>query len=156
MISQIKINDDRLLSYSLNKIYENQHVNIDNFIASKNFVTFGQYIGNDPYWVVSFYDFTKDGDCTMDIVLNHRGLISIDTINRIGYIAADYAFRQNNRVRVSTMVRASNKRSLRLTSAFGFKHEGTIRNGYTKPIIEDKILFGMLRDECPWLNGDKK
>ena len=53
-------------------------------------------------------------------------------------------------------IRASNKKSLRLTKAFGFKVEGVIRNGYNKPMVEDKILLGMLREECPWINGDAK
>lgn len=156
MISEVKINDEKLLRYSLERIYENQDINIDDFLRTKNFVTFGQYLNKEPYWVISIYDFTNHGDCMMDIALSHKGLISVDTFNKMAFLAADYIFFQNGCARVSAMVRASNKKSIRLTKAFGFKIEGTIRNGYVKPIIEDKVLFGMLKEECPWLDGDKK
>lgn len=156
MMSTIKINDQNLLNYSLNRIYEKQDVNIEEFLRTKEFITFGQYLGAEPYWVVSIYDFTTHGDCMLDIVLNHKGLLSVDTMRRIAYLIADYVFYQNKCIRASTMVKASNTKSIRITKAFGFKVEGIVRNGYNKPIVEDKILFGMLKDECPWINGDNK
>ncbi len=151
MISEVKINDKELLKYSLSKIYEGGNVDIEHLMDQREFVCFGQYLGNDPYWVVSIYDFTTDGDCLLDIVLNRKGMLSVDTFKRMAMITADYVFFQAGRTRVSTMVKQSNEKSIRLTKAFGFKVEGIVRNGYNKPKVEDKILFGMLKEECTWI-----
>lgn len=155
MISAVKINDKALLDYSLDKIYAEGDSNLYDHLISREIITFGQYFGDEPYWVMSIYDFTTKGDCTIDIVLNKKGLLSVDTFERIGRIAGDYVFNQNNCIRVSTHVRESNIKSLKFTQSFGFKVEGVIRKGYTKPIVEDKIIFGMLREECPWIYGDE-
>ena len=156
MISAVKINDQILLNYSLQKVHEDMDIDPHEYFRTKDIVNFGQFFNDEPYWVVTIYDFTTARDSKLDITLNRKGLLSVDTFERIGRICGDYIFNQNNCLRISTSIRASNKKSLRLTKAFGFKVEGVIRNGYNKPMVEDKILLGMLREECPWINGDAK
>ena len=60
-----------------------------------------------------------------------------------------YPFLQLNCNRVTGLVRVDNLDAQRFDEHLGFKREGVIRQG-----AEDKtdfILYGMLRDECRWL-----
>jgi len=151
MISNVKINDQELLRYSLSKIENRENIKVEEVFDEGDYICFGQYLQDQPYWIVTLYDFTTQGDCLLDITLNIKGLLSVDTFHRIAKIVGEYAFNQADRTRVSTQVRASNKNSIRITKAFGFQVEGLVRKGYNLPIIEDKILFGMLKEECPWI-----
>jgi RimJ/RimL family protein N-acetyltransferase len=59
-----------------------------------------------------------------------------------------FAFERFQLQRIYGKVFATNSRSARVLSKVGFKHEGTLRNGYFRdgqPV--DNILFGLLRDE---------
>jgi RimJ/RimL family protein N-acetyltransferase len=60
-----------------------------------------------------------------------------------------YPFEQLGVVRITANVRASNSRSISACKRIGFAWEGTIRKGYNG--AEDVHLFGMLREDCPWL-----
>jgi RimJ/RimL family protein N-acetyltransferase len=60
-----------------------------------------------------------------------------------------YPFLQLNCNRVTGLVKVDNLDSQRFNEHLGFKKEGVIRQG-----AEDKtdfILYGMLKDECRWL-----
>jgi RimJ/RimL family protein N-acetyltransferase len=56
-----------------------------------------------------------------------------------------YPFLQLGVERVTTLIRASNERSLRLNAGLGFVREGLIRQGYGD---EDMVLLGLLRSEA--------
>lgn len=62
---------------------------------------------------------------------------------------ADYAYNQLGVRRMTVCIRASNQASVSVTKRVGFVFEGCQRAAY--PNGEDKLLFGMLREECPWL-----
>lgn len=53
--------------------------------------------------------------------------------------------------RVSTRCRASNHASIRVIEGVGFKYEGCQRRGW--PDGEDKLLYGMLREDARWLDS---
>lgn len=60
----------------------------------------------------------------------------------------EFAFERFKLQRIYGKVFATNPRSARVLTKAGFRHEGTLRNGYFrdgKPI--DDLLFGLLRDE---------
>lgn len=60
----------------------------------------------------------------------------------------DFAFERFQLQRIYAKVFATNPRSARVLSKVGFRHEGTLRNGYFRdgqPV--DDLLFGLLRDE---------
>lgn len=60
-------------------------------------------------------------------------------------------FIQYRCARVTTVAGRGNKRARRLNEGVGFKFEGLIRRGWNGR--EDAIVYGMLRDECKWLDG---
>lgn len=62
-----------------------------------------------------------------------------------------YPFRQLNCARVSARVAEGNRMMVKTALHMGFRAEGRIRRGFDG--TQDFILFGMLRDECPWLEG---
>ena len=62
-----------------------------------------------------------------------------------------YPFLQVGCARVSARVAESNTLMVKTALHMGFRIEGRIRQGYDG--AQDFILFGMLRDECPWLGG---
>ena len=68
-----------------------------------------------------------------------------------GNIAAvfRYPFGQLGLPRVTCLTRRSNKRARRLMVGLGFKHEGTHRKGWQG--IETACSYGLLADECKWL-----
>jgi hypothetical protein len=115
-------------------------------------VCFGErYACGAPHWVVVLYNFKERHDCMIDLYLNVIGVFTMSIHHRIGRVIADYAFKQAGLKRITSTVRASNKRAMRVNKLFGFQHEGVIRSGYLPPLEEDMHLFGMLRDDCKWL-----
>lgn len=64
-----------------------------------------------------------------------------------------YPFVQVGCVRMTTITGASNARARRLDERLGFVQEGVIRKGLDG--VEDAIVYGMLREECRWLNKGK-
>jgi RimJ/RimL family protein N-acetyltransferase len=51
--------------------------------------------------------------------------------------------------RVSTAIAATNKTALDFAQRLGFQLEGQMRGAW--PDGSDAMLYGMLKDECPWL-----
>ena len=51
--------------------------------------------------------------------------------------------------RMSSVIAADNVASIDLTERLGFKREGVMRAGMDDG--QDAILFGMLKEECPWI-----
>lgn len=62
---------------------------------------------------------------------------------------ADILFNELKLRRVTIVVRLDNRRSRRVTEFFGAKPEGILRAA--DPDGEDSILYGLLREECPWI-----
>ena len=61
-----------------------------------------------------------------------------------------YPFKQLGCTRVSGLVRVDNADAQRFDEHLGFVREGLIRRGDDDGT--DLILYGMLREECRWLN----
>lgn len=59
-----------------------------------------------------------------------------------------YPFMQLKVKRITALVDASNKRSLRLTKSAGFRFEGCLRDA---AMDGDTLIFGLLRRECKWV-----
>lgn len=53
--------------------------------------------------------------------------------------------------RLQSTVAVDNRRSRRFTEGLGLREEGLLRRAFYG---KDAILYGMLRDECPWLTED--
>lgn len=62
-----------------------------------------------------------------------------------------YAFEEAGRRVALGMVRASNKRSLRLAERLGFREVGRLREAWAPG--EDMVLLEMRREECRWIGG---
>lgn len=61
-----------------------------------------------------------------------------------------YPFLQLECNRVTGLVRADNERAQKLDEHLGFVREGVMRRGATDGT--DYIIYGMLKEECRWLN----
>ena len=86
------------------------------------------------------------------LVIEHPRVI---TKNRIG-LAMNYCFKQLNCGRITAMCRNEYKRNERLLKAVGFIKEGIVRKSMKiNNIYYDGALYGMLKNECKWIKGDK-
>lgn len=54
--------------------------------------------------------------------------------------------------RLSAYIARKNKHAREVAQRFGFKLEGTIRHGFDG--VQDCMVYGMLREECRWINGN--
>ena len=62
-----------------------------------------------------------------------------------------YPFVQRNLMRLTLIIGANNKSAIRTNVRLGFKVEGVARKAYDG--TNDAIILGMLREECPYLEG---
>jgi RimJ/RimL family protein N-acetyltransferase len=62
----------------------------------------------------------------------------------------DYPFNYLKVSRITSCVRPGNAASITWNKRVGFTYEGCQRKGY--PDGEDKLIFGMLREECKWIS----
>lgn len=60
-----------------------------------------------------------------------------------------YPFTQLKCVRVTGTVAKANKAARSLNERLGFRNEGCVRNGFGRG--RDMIMYGMLRQECRWI-----
>jgi len=63
-------------------------------------------------------------------------------------VAFGFPFLQLGMNRVTSIIRESNERSIRLCVGMGFTHEGVLRGYYGD---EDALVFGLLKSECIWI-----
>lgn len=63
-----------------------------------------------------------------------------------------YPFLQLGCNRITTRVRADNSHSIRITERLGLIREGTMRQALDGV---DVHVYGMLKNECRWINGQK-
>ncbi len=92
---------------------------------------------------VIFDRFTKYG-CELSIASDHPRFLTRNFI----HVTCYYAFVTCGKIRITTLVKEHNKRSIKLTKGIGFIHEATLKQAYGD---QDAILFRMLKDECKWL-----
>jgi RimJ/RimL family protein N-acetyltransferase len=64
-----------------------------------------------------------------------------------------YPFEQLGCIRVTTYAPAANSKAVSLNERIGFVREGVLRRAHQGG---DLVVFGMLRDECRWINGQKQ
>lgn len=149
---EVKINDYGLLKYCEEKMAGGAILDFPDVFPTDRCICFGDYRDDgEPHWVVVLYDFKGKHDCQMDLTLNLKGVLTPSLFKMMGRVVFDYIFNQAKLVRCSSHVRASHKASLKITKAWGMKEEGIRRLGYSIPTVEDMILFGMLKTECPWI-----
>lgn len=67
------------------------------------------------------------------------------------FACSHFAFEVCRVTRVSTHCRAANPKAIKVIEGFGFKYEGCQRRGW--PDGDDKLLYGMLREDARWLNS---
>lgn len=70
------------------------------------------------------------------------------------YHAFAYPMLQLDCRRVTAPVKSTNLASIKMVTALGFTLEGTLRRA--GPEGEDTLLYGMLREECRWLQRKKE
>lgn len=64
-----------------------------------------------------------------------------------------YPFEQLGCTRVTAPIKSTNRASIRTVEALGFTLEGTLRHAGRNG--EDTLLYGMLKEECRWINHRK-
>jgi RimJ/RimL family protein N-acetyltransferase len=62
-----------------------------------------------------------------------------------------YPFVQLKCSRVTAMTPSKNTNTRQFLERVGFKQEGIMRQGF---VSDDCVVYGMLRSECKWINGD--
>lgn len=72
---------------------------------------------------------------------------------RILYHLFNYPFNQLGVARITGLVDSSNKSARDFDERLGFVHEGTLRKAHPN---DDAEIYGMLREECRWINGKQK
>lgn len=95
------------------------------------------------------YDGFTPYDCNVHIAIKDKRCVNRRTIRAV----FDYPFEQLKLYRVTALVGSRNEKSLAFVSALGFKVEGTKHRalGIDNGVIEDEVIFGMVREECTWL-----
>jgi RimJ/RimL family protein N-acetyltransferase len=115
-------------------------------------VCFGEFYNDgEPYWSAVVRKIRKEHDCYLEFAMNLRGMFSRSQFEEMARVVFNYIFVQSKLVKCNTNVRISNKKSIRITKAWGFTIEGIKRIGFGHPNPEDMVLFGMLKTECPWI-----
>lgn len=97
---------------------------------------------------VAVYELFSEVDCMVHVVSDG----SAKWVTREFCVRAmAFPFIQLRQRRITSMVSERNQPSLQFTRGFGWTEEGRMRKA--GPQGEDVILFGMLAEECKWLNG---
>lgn len=148
----VKINDLDLLRFCHAKIVGKELKDFNGAFPADECVCFGEYHADgEPKWSAVLYKFKKNHDCLLELAMNLRGLFSRKLFEKMARVVFDYAFNQAKLLRMSTQVRVSNKKSIRITKAWGFEQEGLTKSGYGPPDVEDMVNFGLLRGNCKWI-----
>jgi len=88
---------------------------------------------------VGFSHYVPDNDIELSVASDKGG-------GSRALIAAvfQYVFEQSRCRRCTIRTRPDNEPAIKLATRFGFKHEGTLRQGFPDA---DALIFGLLRDE---------
>lgn len=149
-MNEIQINNLDLLKFCHARIL-GEELDATEFPTDKC-VCFGEfYEDGEPYWSAVIRKVREGHDCFLEFAMNLRGMFTPSQFQRMARVVFNYIFVQANLLKCNTHVRVSNKKSIRITKAWGFSIEGITRLGFGKPKIEDMIHFGLLKDECKWI-----
>ena len=91
--------------------------------------------------------FTNWNGVNVEITIYAPGMLNRRLISFI----ANYVFVEIGCLRVSTRARRSNVLALSVNRKIGFREEGVARRYFGPSDGDDAILFGMLKEECVWL-----
>ena len=94
---------------------------------------------------VVFNNYCKSSIC-MHVAATERGWLNKEFLRA----CFRYPFKQLKCARVTGLVRTDNKDAQRFDEHLGFKREGLIRKGDDDGC--DLIIYGMLKEECRWLD----
>ena len=92
------------------------------------------------------YNGFREGDCNMHIATDDPRWCS----RRVLSVLFQYPFIQLGQRRVTAICARRNKRARKFVERVGFKVEGKIRHAFRK---DHAIVYGMLINECRWING---
>lgn len=98
-----------------------------------------------PLGAVVYHEF-RGNDIQMSCAAESAGWLSRKVLKAI----FRYPFVQLRCHRVTAMTPARNKHTREFLEKVGFKQEGLMRQGF---IDDDCVVYGMLRDECKWIEG---
>ncbi|MFT0547872.1 GNAT family N-acetyltransferase [Allopusillimonas ginsengisoli] len=102
--------------------------------------------GTGKIQAVVIFDLMTDVDCRLNIATDgKRRWLSKAFLAWIFRVA----FVQWSMRRVSALVEAHNAQSVKMVERLGFVQEGVLRKAFGE---QDGILFGMLREECRYLD----
>jgi len=125
-------------------------------ILNQSFRNDAQFIGvpngNDYYVVFGFDTFSKT-NCFMHVATNGHSMAWTRDFKSILREVFLYPFQRAGLMRVSSLVSSRNRASLLITERRGGIREGVMRRAGIAG--EDMILFGMLRDECPYMKASE-
>lgn len=122
-----------------------EHMGYPGFRFRADAKAIGREVNGEIVGVVVFDTFS-DGDCLIHVVSDgSRRWFSREFVVR----AMAYPFLQLNFRGITALVLADNARSLAMCRHFGFTAEGRLRR--RGPKGQDIIVFGLLREECRWL-----
>lgn len=100
--------------------------------------------------VAFIYNRYSPPDICIHVVAREHALWCTDDIL---WHVFNYPFGQLKLGRCTVPVLSGNEASIRMIEAVGFTYEGTLRKGGKEG--QDILLYGMLREECRWLNERK-
>lgn len=111
-----------------------------------NSVTLGLETDGELVAGVAFENYTKTNIFMHVAALDGRNWLNRDFLFRV----FAYPFLQLNCPRVSGLVRTDNVKAQRFDEHLGFVKEGVMRKGASDGT--DFIIYGMLKEECRWVN----
>lgn len=116
---------------------------VDSFEGAK---TLG-VVGDDgsPLGAVVYHEF-RGNDIQMSCAAESAAWLS----RRILKAIFSYPFVQLKCRRVTAMTPAKNKHTRDFLEGVGFTQEGIMRQGFDS---DDCVVYGMLREECKWIEG---
>lgn len=68
-------------------------------------------------------------------------------------VCFEYPFEQLQKNRVTALIAKRNKRAVKFVQKLGFSYEGCMPRHYAD---DDMLIYGMLREKCPYLSGNLK
>ena len=135
---------DRVLQWAIRHWGEPEINSIDQLKPS---TVFGVLVDGKPVAAVIFTEWRRGSfgnDMRITVVATNARWCQRKVLREL----AHYAFDVANCVRLTSIVREGNARSVKVTVGLGFRKEGTIRRGFNGKT--NALVFGMLKSECPW------
>lgn len=131
-------------------------------LAVGKFVAEG--IGGDiaEYWPFTAMGFSSNGELVAGVVYNNYRKRDIQLsaysmnerwLNKKNLQKIfEYPYNQLNCIRTTAVTGRKNKRTRKLLLGLGYRLEGVCRKGLDGK--QDAMIYGMLRDECRWINPE--